>query len=198
MPPLDSLLHGVDVSRWQGQVDWRTAAASGMCEFAYAKATEGATLTDERFAENWGGTLYAGVPRGAYHFLTAADPAAQARHFLAVYPGDGELPPALDLEWGPDGGAPSAASAAEWLRIVFEEAGVRPVVYTSPAFARLYLRGPEGASIAAVHELWVAHYRVAAPAVPAGWPTWRLWQTGIGRVPGFAGPVDVDVKKPTI
>lgn len=196
MQPSDQLLKGIDVSRWQGKVDWSAAAASGLCEFAYVKATEGLYGVDKRFAENWAGTLSAGVPRGAYHFLTAfASADVQAHRFLQAYPGDGELPPALDLEWGSRGEAPSAASALEWLRVVYDALGVRPVVYLSPAFAAQHMAGSDGAEIARLHELWVAHYGVEEPIVPAGWSGWRIWQRGQALVPGIAGKVDVDVMK---
>lgn len=198
MPPADQLLRGVDVSCWQGRVDWKVAAASDLCRFAYVKATEGATSADERFAENWAGTLCNGIPRGAYHFLVAGvDPRLQAEHFLATYPGDGELPPALDLEWGARGSVPSAWEAATWLQTVYEVTGVRPIVYTSPGFAALTLAGPEGKVVGEYHDLWVAHYGVRSPSVPKAWSSWRIWQTGKGRVPGFEAEVDLDVMKPT-
>lgn len=197
IPRADGLLLGVDVSHWQGRVDWASAAASGRCEFAYAKATEGVSGVDRSFADNWAGTLAAGVPRGAYHFMVADCSAGlQAEHFLRTYPGDGELPPVLDLEWGAGGRRPSAASAIEWLRVVWEGLGVRPVVYTSPAFAAQELVGPEGVEIARDHGLWVAHYGVESPTLPMHWSDWRIWQRGTGTVPGVRGRVDVNVMKP--
>ena len=45
-------LHGIDVSKWQGEIDWGRVRASGV-DFAFIKATEGGDLVDDRFAENW-------------------------------------------------------------------------------------------------------------------------------------------------
>lgn len=192
----DQLLHGIDVSRWQGRIDWPVAATSDLCRFAYIKATEGTGGTDAMFAENWAGTLFAEIPRGAYHFMTARGSGElQAEHFLEVYPGDGELPPVLDLEWGIRGDMPTAEAAEEWLEVVRKETGVQPVVYVSPGFAAQRLAGPVGLRIAAGHDLWVAHYGVKSPTVPRGWSDWRIWQTGLGSVPGIKCKVDVDVMK---
>jgi lysozyme len=93
-------VNGLDVFHGDGPVDWTSVAAAGI-EFAYVKASEGVTVTDSRFAQNWKAMKEAGVMRGAYHFFhPASSPEDQAGHFLAVM-GDfseGDLPPALDLE----------------------------------------------------------------------------------------------------
>lgn len=61
-------VHGIDISKYQGDVDWRAARADGV-EFVYIKATEGGDRLDERFHENWRGARDAGIPHGAYHFF---------------------------------------------------------------------------------------------------------------------------------
>jgi lysozyme len=183
---------GIDVSRWQGAIAWPSVAASGVC-FVYTKATEGSDAVDDRFAANWSGALFAGIARGAYHFLSTGPPAeAQAASFLKTYPGDGELPPALDLERGIAGPGPDAASALRWLAIVRDALGVRPIVYCSPGFAASRLRG-EGFEALAEYELWIAHYGVERPTVPAPWTSWRIWQRGLRSIPGVRGPVDEDL-----
>lgn len=131
---MSKLLEGIDVSSWQGEIDWSRVAGSGKV-FAWIRASFG-TTSDEHFAANWSGAMYlAGMSRGAYHFMTNAVPAAQAYAFLRSYPGAGELPPVLDLERGLNGSAPDPAAALEWIEIVREELGVQPMVYCSPAFA---------------------------------------------------------------
>src|SRR5918993_881303 len=125
-------LAGIDVSHFQGHVDWQAVKAAG-CDFAFAKATEGAGVTDPFFAANWAGMQAAGLPRGAYHFFRAAEPAAQqAAHFLSTAgfePGD--LPPVLDIELN-DGvtGEPLVEGVQTWLDAVESAAGVAPIVYT--------------------------------------------------------------------
>lgn len=75
---------GLDVSHYQGAVDWTAAAANG-ATFAYMKATEGTTYTDPQFGANYTGSANAGLLRGAYHFALpdSSSGAAQATFFLA-------------------------------------------------------------------------------------------------------------------
>ena len=80
--PSASYLRGIDVSHYQGKVDWTKVAASGIT-FACAKATEGTTYVDDTFATNWGGMHKAGLIRCAYHFARPGDsPVDQAQHFV--------------------------------------------------------------------------------------------------------------------
>ena len=60
-------VHGVDVSRDQGAIDWRQARAGGIA-FAYMKATEGGDVADPTFHTYRAGAAAAGVQHGAYHF----------------------------------------------------------------------------------------------------------------------------------
>ena len=93
-------IQGIDVSKYQGKIDWASVRSAGT-HFAFIKATEGGSLVDERFIENWHGAKQAGVARGAYHFMfwcRSAD--EQAAWFKRTVPNDPDaLPPVLDLEW---------------------------------------------------------------------------------------------------
>src|SRR5262249_5104026 len=78
-----STLEGVDVSHWDGAIDWSKVAGSGRA-FAIAKATEGTSFLDPQFHTNWTGMKSAGLVRGAYHFFRPADSGvAQADWFLS-------------------------------------------------------------------------------------------------------------------
>ena len=187
-----TLLHGIDVSSYQGQIDWESVRNAGY-SFAWIKATEGSTHVDKRFAENWKRAGEAGLQRGAYHFMTATtSPLAQASAFLRVYPGGGELPIALDLERSPNGTSPRAHAAMEWLDIVERRIGAKPIVYTNPSFADE--RG-FGHFCLGQYDLWIAHYGVAMPRIPRPWAEWRVWQTGTGHVAGIKGQVDLNVMR---
>src|SRR5436190_4558929 len=59
-------VQGIDVSYWQGDVDWQAVTDAGVY-FAYIKATEGADHLDPKFLDNWQEAKQAGVARGAYH-----------------------------------------------------------------------------------------------------------------------------------
>ena len=62
-------VRGVDVSQYQGEIDWDALAAQDV-RFAYIKATEGSSYVDPRLAGNWAGAALAGIPAGAYHFFS--------------------------------------------------------------------------------------------------------------------------------
>ncbi len=162
---------GIDVSHYQGDVDWQAVRAAGM-EFAFAKATQGTGYVDPRFSRNWQAMKAAGLRRGAYHFFEAGDdPTAQADHFVATVGtlGPDDLAPVVDVERG--GGIPSAASVQAWLDPVEQATGRKPIIYVSPSFANDHLGSGFGA-----YPLWVADWNVAQPQLPHGWSTWTFWQ----------------------
>jgi lysozyme len=181
---------GVDVSEHQGAVDWRAAAGDGI-GFAYLKATEGGDWVDGRFAENWRAAAEAGLPRGAYHFLTFCRPAAeQAEHFLRVVPRDpGALAPALDVEAGGNCAARLTPEVLEeevrvWVERVEGSTGKAVVLYL--------LDDVEGA--ARVHRaLGRPRWERSLLRRPSG-TGWAMWQvSGWARVAGIAGPTDLNV-----
>ncbi len=185
-------LTGIDVSHFQGHVDWQAVKAAG-CAFAFAKATEGTGVTDADFAVNWAGMQSAGLLRGAYHFYRAAERAAdQAAHFLAtVRFAPGDLPPVLDIEVN-DGvtGEALVGGVQTWLDAVEPAAGVTPVIYTNTSFWDAHFNDQFSA-----YPLWIAHY-TSAPApspLPAGWADWTFWQYSQSlHISGVSGNVDHD------
>jgi lysozyme len=159
--------------------------------FAFARVSDGLDVVDERFADNFAGMRRAGIRRGAYQlFRAGADPEAQADLLLAAVRGRGhaDLPLAADVETD-DGMAADEVQArlGRWLRRIERRSGRRPIIYTSPAMSET-LGGLFGG-----YHLWVAHYEVDCPTVPAGWRRWAFWQrSSAGRVDGIDGDVDLD------
>jgi lysozyme len=183
-------LSGIDVSHYQGVVDWAKIKAANVT-FAFAKATEGANNTDAKFAANWVGIRNAGLVRGAYHFFhPSQDPAAQAQHFLqTVQLSPGDLPPVIDVE-SADGVSNSVIQSGvkTWLDAVAAQTGVKPMIYASPGFWNQHLNDQFGG-----YPLWVAQYGVNAPRLPKGWTNWTFWQySQTGRMNGVLGNVDLD------
>jgi len=200
MPFPAGAVPGIDVSHYQGHVDW-TAVAGGGERFAFAKASEGAAVPDQYFLDNWSGMKAAGLLRGAYHFFHPnADPQAQASNFLkrlaAANGGTpllalGDLPAALDIEVT-DGAlpAPLLTSATTWLAAVESATGRRPIVYSYPSFWKSTLGNPKDL---AGYPLWIAHLNVVSPAVPGGWTNWVFWQFDKQPVAGVSSQVtDLD------
>lgn len=93
-------VQGLDVSRYQGRIDFVAARNSGT-RFVFMKGTEGSDYLDPNFRENWRRARHAGMPHGAYHFMTWCSLAReQAEWFVQNIPADIDaLPPVLDLEW---------------------------------------------------------------------------------------------------
>ncbi len=93
-------IQGIDVARYQENVDFARAQAAGT-HFVFMKATEGKDYVDPNFQANWARARDAGMPRGAYHFMTWCSLASeQADWFVRNVPYDpSALPPVLDLEW---------------------------------------------------------------------------------------------------
>jgi lysozyme len=194
--PAQYPVHGIDVSKWQGEIDWPAVRASGV-DFAFIKATEGGDVLDARFAENWVAARRAGVLRGAYHFYYFCRPAAeQAAWFAAHVPREpGALPPVLDMEWNHLSRTCPRRPSAEHVRSemrVFKETlaahyGKRPIIYTTVDFYRdNELWRVDG------YEFWLRSVAGHPGDVYPGQP-WTFWQyTGTGRVPGIAGPADIN------
>ena len=107
-PMIPSGLRGLDVSHWQGTINWTTVKNQG-AQFAYIKATEGTSYRDPKFSANYTNAYYAGLVRGAYHFAQPASSsgAAQADYFAAHGGGwsrdNQTLPGMLDIEYNPNG-----------------------------------------------------------------------------------------------
>jgi lysozyme len=182
---------GIDVSHYQGSVDWKAVKAGGV-SFAFAKATEGTSSVDSMFETNWQGIKGAGVLRGAYHFFRASqDASAQANNFVQTV-GQltaGDLPPVLDVETT-DGATDSAIvqGVNTWLNAVGQKMGRAPMIYTTASFWNAHLTGNYGG-----YPLWVAHYDVAQPNIPSAWSDWAFWQhSQSGAVEGVSGSVDLD------
>jgi GH25 family lysozyme M1 (1,4-beta-N-acetylmuramidase) len=205
LPPrlaqLAGTLEGIDVSHWQGTINWPMVAAAGK-KFVIMKATEATGFVDWMYATNHAGARAAGIATTAYHFAnpgaTPGDAVAEANHFVDVAAlTDGDLIPALDLE---QSGGLSATGlrnwVASWLAQVTLRLGVKPMIYVSPAFWVRYLGDTTYFADAGYQILWIAHWGVSSPTVPAqnwGGRGWTFWQySNCGSVPGISGCVDLD------
>jgi GH25 family lysozyme M1 (1,4-beta-N-acetylmuramidase) len=200
-------LEGIDVSHWQGTISWPKVAAAGK-RFAIIKATDGlvtstgALYVDPLYATNHANAKAAGIWTGAYHFArpdaTANDAVLEARHFASrVNLGAGDIIPALDLEVsGSLSIAALQAWVTTWLNEVTAQTGVRPMIYTSPAFWKKYMGDSSALATAGYKTLWIAHWNVTSPTVAAsnwGGYGWTFWQySNCGTVSGISGCVDLD------
>ena len=188
---------GIDVSAYQGQVDWASVAAGG-ARFAYVRASEQAGIPDSYFAANYQGAKANGLYVGAYHRARPdlSSGRAQADFFLdhAQYIADGQtLPPMLDIEWPRADWAGlnacynmTPAQMSAWIRDFVGEVaartGQRAVIYTSTNWWN-----PCTGNDAAFgsYPLFIARYAASPLPLPAGWAKWTVWQySSSGTLPG--------------
>jgi lysozyme len=187
-----SIVQGVDVSVYQGSIDWAQVKASGR-GFGIARVSDGTANPDSTFAGNWSGMKAAGVVRGAYQFFRASvDPTAQANLLLnaigTLEPGD--LAPMADVEvMDGQSGATLVANLATWLSVVKAKTGRTPMIYSAPGFWDALPSTGQFAS----DTLVVANWQVSCPDTPTPWTGWTFWQyADNGSVPGISGAVDLD------
>lgn len=199
-PVFDGLARGLDSSSWQhphgAPVDWHAAAASGQT-FTFIKATEGTGPANRYYEADVEQARAAGMSVGSYHKARPAmDPVVQARAFADRLQSVGgpQLPPVLDLETD-EGKNPEELIG--WTRAFLDElqhlTGRTPILYTYRYF---WIDWMDNTTQFSEFPLWLAEYGVAEPTLPVigGWTQWLFWQRSeTGEVPGFAGPVDLNI-----
>ncbi len=193
--PHEFTLHGIDVSKYQGDIDWPTVKSAGVA-FAYIKATEGGDHIDPKFQANWDGAKAAGIPRGAYHFVYwCRSPREEIDWFKRVVPAEPDaLPPVLDVEATPTSRTCKRhldrESALRDMRVMLQEMerhyGKRPVIYTTVDFYEAILSDNELNE----YPIWVRSTKYS-PHVKYGSRQWHFWQyQSDGVVPGINANVD--------
>jgi len=207
---------GIDVSRFQGKIKWNRVARAGV-DFAFVQASRGSGFdcatapdrcgADEFYLRNYARARHFGIRVGPYHRAfsggetiadVTADALAEADLFIFQV-GElqsGDLRPALDVET-PFGGL-NATELQTWIRTwlgrVEDALGHKPIIYTNNSSWQATGNTTEFAF--AGDPLWVAHWGVIAPTVPAsfwagnGWSAWQY--SSSGHVRGIKGRVDLD------
>ena len=189
----DYPIHGIDVSKYQGNIDWDAVANSGV-KFVWIKATEGGDHVDERFQANWAGAKQVGIPHGAYHFVYwCRPPIEEVTWFEQNVPvEDDSLPPVLDVESNSESKTchrhlEQQQTIAD-MKLMLEEMerhfGKRPVIYTSVDFYEAILS--DGAF--SDYSMWVRSTK-HHPSVRYGSRPWKFWQyQADGSVAGHRRP----------
>lgn len=196
--PGSTRTYGIDVSYWQGSINWTSVHNAGK-KFAMIRVSDGANYLDPNFTTNWKNAKAAGLTVGAYQFFRPnQDPIAQADlmvNKLQALGGTGRpnLPPVIDVEVTGGMSASTIASRVNtWLQRVRSRTGRLPILYTSPGFWGS-IGNPTPNPIP---YLWDAHWTSNCPDLPHVNYSWRLrfWQyTSTGSVPGISGNVDLDL-----
>lgn len=192
--PLPTLPAGtklIDVSTWQGMIDWARVRNVARVDYAMIRATNG-TVKDTRFAFNWAAAKSAGIKRGSYHYWqNEIGASTQAQAFVAAHGTDyGELAWALDIEdQSPAFSKAELVDVRTFMDAVEFQTGKRGYIYTG----RSVWNFPEEIW-ASDYQLWLAAYSTAGYTPLAPWPHPCIWQhTSRGVIPGItANTVDLD------
>lgn len=180
-------VRGVDVSHYQGDIDWKRLSEQDI-HFAYIKATEGSSHVDEKFSENWREVRNTDLKAGAYHFFSFDSPGAdQVKNFTSqVEAFDGMLPPVVDFEFYGDKeqNRPEVGAATEQLQVVLDglEAyyHVKPIIYATEPSWKAYLS--QGFS---EYPLWIRNVK-SRPS--SAIPDWTFWQfSNRKKLDGYQG-----------
>ncbi|MBQ7483960.1 MAG: glycoside hydrolase family 25 protein [Bacteroidaceae bacterium] len=192
-------VYGIDVSRYQGDINWDRLAAADIdgheVKFVIVKATEGADHSDSHFERNFTQAKKNGFVRGAYHFFTPGTvPYFQIQNFIRTVGNleEGDLPPILDIE--KSGGISKKQlqeDVLKWLVEIERVYKVRPIIYTGLKFKRQYLDRSEFDE----YPLWIANYADSL-SYDGEWELWQYSQDG--KVDGISDYVDLDVYHTTL
>ncbi len=181
-------VRGVDVSSYQGEIDWERLSSQNI-SFAFIKATEGSSLVDRCFFDNYAQAQKTGLRIGAYHFFSYDSGGdTQAALFIStVEKTDGMLPPVIDLEFYDDyaNDPPEQAAVREQLEIMLRELeahyGMKPIIYATERSYSLYLAGGYEA-----YDIWIRDV-LGTPRLSDG-RRWTFWQyTDREQLEGYDG-----------
>lgn len=173
---------GIDVSKFQGNINWTKVAKDSTIRFVYVRSTEGTSIQDPYYKSNIKGARKAGLLVGSYHVYSSKTTAYQqmANIRKMVKKADQDLAPVLDIE-GHHAGRLYMERVDKLLELMQNEYGVRPVIYTSERVYKLHFANKKYSK----YHIFIANYR--------GYPTTRftLWQyTETGHCSGIKGYVD--------
>jgi lysozyme len=189
-------VRGVDVSSYQGEIDWPVLAGQGI-DFAWIKSTEGSGSVDPAFARNWEAARGTDLVVGAYHFLSFESPGeTQADNVIATVPRErGTLGVAVDVEpYGeyvehPPSRARVRAILDPLLVRLEEHYGRPPVLYVTSSVYRDAIRGAY-----AENPIWISSIVLPPDLRDRDWTMWQHSHTG--RLEGYDGvepSIDLDV-----
>lgn len=191
-PSSDTIYEGIDVSGWQGNINYAEVRNSGI-QIVYMKASEGSSFVDPYFNQNYENAKANNLRVGFYHYLTARsveEAIREANFFVSTI--SGKVPDcrlAMDFEsFGSLNTEEINQIGLAFMRTVENLSGKEMVIYSDTSNAS-YRFGGELTN----YPLWVAQYEVYEPTPNGNWSTWVGWQySDAGEIPGISGYVDRD------
>lgn len=183
---------GIDVSKYQGTINWRKVAAAGV-KFAMLRVVstdKNGIYIDPTFEQNYKGATEAGIPVGAYFFTYAQSEDTQNKEmtmmFNALSGKKFDYPIALDIE---DTNTASIGKSALTNLVkrgldIIDQKGYKPILYTYTNYKNTYL----DMNALKDYDLWLADTRSSYN----GRGKSAIWQYGQETVAGISGKCDVN------
>ncbi|MGO3805358.1 MAG: GH25 family lysozyme [Sphingobacterium sp.] len=188
-------IYGIDVSQYQGQINWidlNTIHDEIPLDFVFIRATMGEKAVDTRFGENWEAAQSRAKLRGAYHYFRPNENSVrQAQNFIgSVQLRSGDLPPVIDIEERPKKQSMDSLKVGlrRWLELVESHYGIKPIVYSGDSYFTDFLQKEFSDYI-----LWIANYNFWVEKPKKHWNFWQFSERGFVR--GIKGPVDLNLFK---
>lgn len=191
-PSGNTIYEGIDVSAWQGDIDFTQVKQSGI-QIVYIKSSEGFSFVDPYFEQNYTNAKNSGLKVGFYHYVTArntSDAISQAKFFVSTIAGKNpDCKLAMDFEsFGDLDLSEINQIALTFMQTVQNISGKDMLIYSDE-----YNANNTFYSSLALYPLWVAQYEVSSPTVSNNWDSWAGWQySDQGEVPGISSYVDRD------
>lgn len=200
--------NGIDVSEWNGTIDWTKVKNTGI-DFAIIRVayrgygSAGNLVTDKYVTANLKGAIEAGIPVGVYIFsqaITEKEAQEEADYILKQISGYNiSLPVVIDFEYASDSSglvgrlynAKLSKTAATNICMAFckkvEAAGYTPMVYGNKD---MFTNALNVSELSASYPIWLAHYTTATDYDG----DYSYWQYGTGTMDGISGSVDMNVR----
>lgn len=182
----DFSYNGIDISHYQGNINWDQLTKSKNIKYVYIKASEGATWTDSRRVEYARAAREKRILVGYYHFFRVSSTGfEQFENFCKATEGlPMDLIPVLDIEVEPKQSEMKAFEEGikSFIYLCKKKFKVNPIIYTMPNFDKKYL------PFCSKLKKWYAG-RVNENAILS---KTLIWQVAIQPVPGIAGNTDWD------
>ncbi len=171
-PSSDTIYEGIDVSDWQGYIDYSEVKAAGI-EIVYIKASQGNNITDPYFKTNYNNAKINDLKVGLYHFLTAEteeEAIEEAEYFASVISGTSpDCKLAMDFEnFGSLTQEQINSISIAFLERVTELTNKEVIVYSDAYNAENVF----SSDIANNYPLWIAEYDVSSPTDNVNWSSW--------------------------
>jgi lysozyme len=181
---------GIDISHYQGQINWAEVARDPQVHYVFCKMSEGNNMIDNTYAYNIREARRHGLKVGAYHFYRANIPADQQfRNFMSVFKRqEQDILPFIDVELTNGmGDAIFVSRLRELCELITKAIGRRPIIYTGKYYYKKYLNTDYWRQ----YPYFIASYTALTPMLENN-DDYVIWQYSCkGRIRGIRGDVDM-------